>query len=62
MDIADRVFLVTGGASGLGWGVARRLSLLGASVVIADVDAEGGTAAAERIGGRFARTDVADED
>ena len=63
MRIADRVFLVTGAASGLGCGVARRLAGAGARVVLADVDAQGGARVAADLGGaaRFIRTDVAEE-
>ena len=35
MDIAGKVFIVTGGASGLGEGTARMLTAKGAKVVIA---------------------------
>lgn len=59
MRIADSVFLVTGGASGLGRGVAERLSGAGGRVVVADLDA-GGAGVAEALGGRFVRTDVAE--
>ncbi len=58
MQIADRVFLVTGAASGLGATVARHLSGLGAKVVIADI-ADGSPLAAELgAGARYIRTDV----
>ena len=40
MDIAGKVFIVTGGASGLGEGTARMLAAHGAKVVIADLQAE----------------------
>ena len=60
MRIADRVFLVTGGASGLGRAVAEHLTGAGGRVVIADI-AEGGAGVASEIGCRFLRTDVADE-
>ena len=62
MHIQGSVFLITGGASGLGLGAARRLSEAGARIVIADIDPAGEAAAADLAGGaRFARTDVADE-
>lgn len=59
MRIADGVFLVTGGASGLGRSVAEGLSAAGGRVVIADLD-DRGSAVAEALGGRFLRTDVAE--
>ena len=36
MDIQGKVFIVTGGASGLGEGTARMLAANGGKVVIAD--------------------------
>ncbi|MGA1289086.1 MAG: 3-hydroxyacyl-CoA dehydrogenase [Rubrivivax sp.] len=61
MDINDRVFVVTGGASGLGEGTARMLASLGGMVVIADLQAERGQALADEIGGVFVRCDVSQE-
>ena len=40
MDIQGKVFIVTGGASGLGEGTARMLAAQGGTVVIADMQAE----------------------
>jgi rhamnulose-1-phosphate aldolase/alcohol dehydrogenase len=40
-ELTGKVVLVTGGAGGIGSAVARRLSQLGANVVVADVDIEG---------------------
>ncbi|MEU7939263.1 SDR family NAD(P)-dependent oxidoreductase [Microbispora bryophytorum] len=57
-DISGKVALVTGGAGGIGAGVARRLAAYGAHVVLADVDAEAGVRTAEEIGATFVRTDV----
>ena len=37
MEIANKVFIVTGGASGLGAGTVRMLVANGAKVVIADL-------------------------
>ena len=61
MDIHDRVFVVTGGASGLGEGAARMLASLGGKVVIADLQADRGQALAAEIDGVFVRCDVSQE-
>ena len=61
MEIQGKVFIVTGGASGLGEGTARHLASLGAKVVIADMQAERGQAVAQEIGGAFVRCDVSSE-
>ena len=61
MDIQGKVFIVTGGASGLGEGTARRLSSLGAKIVVADLQAERGKTVAGEIGGRFIKCDVSNE-
>lgn len=51
MEIADKVFIVAGGASGLGEGTARMLVKHGAKVVIADLQADKGEALAAELGG-----------
>ena len=61
MDIAGKVFIVTGGASGLGEGTARMLATQGAQVVVADMQADKGAAVAADIGGVFVRCDVSSE-
>ena len=61
MEIAGKVFIVTGGASGLGEGTARMLAGHGAKVVVADLQVERGQAVASEIGGRFVRCDVSQE-
>jgi NAD(P)-dependent dehydrogenase (short-subunit alcohol dehydrogenase family) len=48
MDIAGKVFIVTGGASGLGEGTARMLAANGGKVVVADLQVERGEAVAAR--------------
>ena len=58
MEIQGKVFIVTGGASGLGEGTARMLAAAGGKVVIADMQAEKGQAVAQAIGGVFVRCDV----
>lgn len=61
MEIQGKVFIVTGGASGLGEGTARMLAAAGGKVVIADMQAEKGQAVAQAIGGVFVRCDVTSE-
>jgi len=61
MDIANKVFIVTGGASGLGEGTARMLAREGATVVIADLQVERGKALAKELGGTFIKCDVSQE-
>ena len=61
MDIAGKVLIVTGGASGLGEGTARMLAEAGAKVVVADVQADSGQALAKEIGGAFVKCDVTQE-
>ena len=58
MDMAGKVFIVTGGASGLGEGTARMLAANGVKVVIADLQVERGQALAKEIGGVFVKCDV----
>lgn len=61
MDIKEKVFIVTGAASGLGEGTARMLAAAGAKVVLADLQTERGSAVAEEIGGQFVKCDVTSE-
>src|SRR2546421_3774885 len=61
MQIKNSVFLVTGGASGLGAASARMAAENGAKVVIADLQVEAGEKLARELNGRFIRTDVTSE-
>jgi NAD(P)-dependent dehydrogenase (short-subunit alcohol dehydrogenase family) len=61
MEIQGKVFIVTGGASGLGEGTARMLAAKGARVLIADMQSDQGSAVAQAIGGEFVRCDVSQE-
>jgi NAD(P)-dependent dehydrogenase (short-subunit alcohol dehydrogenase family) len=61
MEIPGKVFIVTGGASGLGEGTARHLAALGAQVLIADMQDERGAAVARDIGASFVHCDVSSE-
>jgi NAD(P)-dependent dehydrogenase (short-subunit alcohol dehydrogenase family) len=63
-DLAGKVAIVTGGASGLGRAMVELFVEEGASVVIADVDREGGEALAAQLGASawFQPTDVSEAD
>ena len=61
MEIRGNVFLITGGASGLGAGTARMLAQAGGKVVLADLNETAGTALANELGGVFVRCDVSSE-
>jgi NAD(P)-dependent dehydrogenase (short-subunit alcohol dehydrogenase family) len=61
MQIKNSVFLVTGGASGLGAATARMAAEHGAKVLIADMQVDAGEKTARELGGRFVKTDVSAE-
>ncbi|MCX7962442.1 MAG: 3-hydroxyacyl-CoA dehydrogenase [Burkholderiales bacterium] len=61
MQVKNSVFLVTGGASGLGAATARLAAEGGAKVVIADLQSDAGEKLARELGGRFVRCDVTSE-
>lgn len=60
MNADGKVYLVTGGATGIGRACALRLARDGARVVVADVNEHEGAATAEEAGGRFVACDVGD--
>lgn len=60
MNFEDRVVLITGGANGFGRATGARLAADGAKVVLADIEAEAGRAAAAEIGAEFVECDVRD--
>ncbi|KVD13271.1 3-hydroxy-2-methylbutyryl-CoA dehydrogenase [Burkholderia ubonensis] len=62
MEIRGNVFLITGGASGLGAGTARMLVQEGGKVVLADLNQDAGEALAQELGGVFVRCDVSREE
>jgi len=62
MELADKVVVITGGASGIGKALAERAHADGAAhVVVVDRDDVGATAVAETVGGTAAVVDVTDE-
>jgi NAD(P)-dependent dehydrogenase (short-subunit alcohol dehydrogenase family) len=58
MDISGSTAIVTGAASGIGAACARQLAARGATVVVADLQADKGEALAAEINGVFAQVDV----
>src|SRR5688572_22083048 len=63
MHIKDSVFLIAGGASGLGAATAKHLLAIGARVMIADLEQSGGTQFAGSLGAnaKFRAADVTSE-
>ena len=61
MQIEHQVFIVTGGASGLGAGTARMIVEQGGKVVIADRDAVKGGQLAKELSQTFVQCDVSSE-
>ncbi|WP_063130666.1 SDR family NAD(P)-dependent oxidoreductase [Nocardia fusca] len=63
-ELAGKVAVVTGGATGLGSAMVERFAAEGARVVVGDLDADRGAAVARRCGAAalFRTTDVADPD
>ena len=60
--LAGRVAVITGGGSGIGLAAGRRMAAEGATIVVGDIDAEAGAAAADELAGLFVPVDVSDED
>jgi NAD(P)-dependent dehydrogenase (short-subunit alcohol dehydrogenase family) len=61
MEIKDKVFIITGGASGLGAASAKMIVENGGKVVLADVQKEAGQQLATQLGGQFVQCDVTSE-
>ena len=62
MRLDGKIALVTGGASGIGNATCKTLADAGATVIVADLNAEAGAKAAAALGGgaRFEKLDVTD--
>jgi 2-hydroxycyclohexanecarboxyl-CoA dehydrogenase len=62
MRLEGRKALVTGGASGIGAAIARRLAAEGAEVTIGDLNLEGAKGVADEVSGHAVELDVTDLD
>jgi 3-oxoacyl-[acyl-carrier protein] reductase len=56
--LKDKVAIVTGGGSGFGAGIVQRFAKEGATVIVADINAQNGERVAKEVGGRFVQADV----
>lgn len=56
--LSEHIALVTGGANGIGKGIAEALAKAGATVIIGDIDEVNGQQTAEAIQGQFYKLDV----
>jgi NAD(P)-dependent dehydrogenase (short-subunit alcohol dehydrogenase family) len=61
MEIQNNVFIITGGASGLGAATAAMIVAAGGKVVLADVQVEAGEQLAAQLKGVFVKCDVTSE-
>jgi NAD(P)-dependent dehydrogenase (short-subunit alcohol dehydrogenase family) len=60
--LQDRVAVITGGASGIGYATAQRFIEEGAKVVIVDLNEEIGNKVAKELGGIFVKANVTSEE
>lgn len=61
LNLSGKAAIVTGGAKGIGKGIALRLAQAGAKVLVADMDEQAATQTAQEIGGQAFVVDVSDE-
>lgn len=61
-DLTNQVAIVTGGANGIGQGIAEALAKAGAKVIVADLDEERGKNVANGVSGDFLKLDVTDKE
>jgi NAD(P)-dependent dehydrogenase (short-subunit alcohol dehydrogenase family) len=54
------VVVVTGAGQGIGYAIAERFSVAGATVIITDINEQTGSEAAGKLGGQFIQLDVSD--
>ena len=62
MRFEEKVVVITGAGRGIGFALSERFAAEGASVVIAEIDAERGTAAADSLGAHFVPIDVSNHE
>ena len=60
--LQDRVAIITGAASGIGYATAKRFAEEGAKVVVVDLNEEVGNKVAAEIGGSFIKANVTNEE
>lgn len=59
--LSEHIALVTGGANGIGKGIAEALAKAGATVIIGDIDETHGSQTAQSLNGQFYHLDVTDK-
>jgi NAD(P)-dependent dehydrogenase (short-subunit alcohol dehydrogenase family) len=62
MRLANKIALITGGATGIGRAIALRFAHEGAQVMVADINDQAGQATATQANGRFVHCDTAQPD
>ncbi|NJH80671.1 3-oxoacyl-ACP reductase FabG [Staphylococcus hyicus] len=61
ISLSQHIALVTGGANGIGKGIAEALAKAGATVIIGDIDETHGSQTAQSLNGQFYHLDVTDK-